>query len=516
VTVKHFRPAIIAVAAAFLVALGSCDFVSNLVSTEKIIEVESITVGLGEISEAISAPGKVAPEDTSAVTSDTTSEISEVNFQQGDDVAEGQVLVDFARLEPVASPVAGKVVKVNCVKGQAAMIGTTLATVGHEDMYLVTSNTTAEISQLEVELGDNVTEGQTLVDFEQPAPARSPIDGQVYKINSLRGQIVTVGTPLMIIYDDDNDIAWQVTSETSGEINDILVEEGTFNNNALVELGDEVVKDQVVVSFKPLEPVKSPVDGQVLRIDCLKGQIATIGTPLMTIGTEDLQFISSDTNGEIDEVLVELGDFVRVDQPVVSFKQPEAVKSPVTGRIAEINCIKGQQVTLGTPLVIIADTDPFYVVALVDEADIPRAAIGQSVTITLDAYPDSTLDGEVESINFIAERTPVGGTVFPVKIKILSTDGAVLRLGMTVDVEIVFANHEDVIVVPKAAVARRNGKTVVFVVENSVVKMQEVKLGISTDDLCEVLSGLETGQVIVTKSEGNLEGGEKLLSSNAK
>jgi RND family efflux transporter MFP subunit len=163
---------------------------------------------------------------------------------------------------------------------------------------------------------------------------------------------------------------------------------------------------------------------------------------------------------------------------------------------------------------IIADTDPFYVVAHVDEADIPRADIGQSVSITLDAYPDLTLEGEVESINFIAEDTPVGGTVFPVKIKIISTDGAVLRLGMTADVEIVFANHEDVIVVPKAAVMRRDGKTVVFVVENSMAKRQEVELGISTVDLCEIISGLEPGQVIVTKSEGNLEGGEKLLPLN--
>jgi HlyD family secretion protein len=509
------RPAISVVAALLLLVFGSCDFVSNLISSEELIEVETVTVSSGEISEAISAPGKVVPEATQAITSDTIGEISEVLFEEGDDVAEGQVLVDFERLEPATSSLAGRVIKVNCFQGQTATIGTPLATIGHNDTQLVTSNATAEISVVEVEPGDNVTAGQILVDFKQPEPARSPVDGNVYRISCLRGQMVTVGTPLMIIYDDDEDLAWQVTSETTGEISEILVEEGTFTNDILVELGDEVVKNQAVVSFKQLEPVISPVDGKVLRIDCLKGQKTTLGTPLMTIGDEKQYLISSDTNGEIAGVLVELGDTVEIDQPVVNFKQPEPVKSPVTGKVIEVNCIKGQRVAPGAPLMIIADTDPFYLMASVEEADISKVDIGHTARITPDAYPDLTLEGIVESINFIATETPLGGTVFPVKLKILATDGAVLRLGMTADTDIFFAKLEDVIVAPKAAVMRRDGKNVVFVVENSMVRRQEVTLGVSTDDLYEITGGLAPGQVIVTKSTSPLEGGEKILPLNA-
>ncbi len=296
-----------------------------------------------------------------------------------------------------------------------------------------------------------------------------------------------------------------VISDTNGEINEILVDEG-----------DDVTKDQVVVNFDQPEPVKSPVAGRVLKVNSFEGQMAMVGTPLMTIGEEDTYLFTSDTNGEINEILVELGDDVTKDQELVNFKQPQPVKSPVAGRVLKVNSLRGQMATVGTPLMIIADTDPFYVVANVDEVDISKAKIGQSVRITLDAYPDVTLEGKVTSINFSASDTPVGGTVFPVKVEIISTDDLDLLLGMTADIEIVFATYEDVIVVPTEAVVRRDGKRAVFVVENSIAKRQEVELGVCTDDFCEIKSGLQQGQEIVTNNASILEGGEKVTPVNVR
>ena len=440
---KGLWPAFCAVLFITLAGISSCDFFSP----ESVIEVETMQVKRGNISEVISASGKVAPKETEAVTSDTNGEIVEILVEEGDDVTKDQVLVNFKQLEPVKSPVAG----------------------------------------------------------------------EVYKITCLRGQMVTIGTPLMTIVEDDTDEMWQVTSDTNGEINEILVEEGEFYTppysitETLLEEGDYVTKDEELITFKQPEPVKSPVAGKVRRLDCLRGQKVTVGTPLMTIGEEDTYLITSDTNGEISEILVELGDNVTVDEIVVNFEQLEPVKSPITGRVAEDNCFKGQKVTVGTPLMIIADTDPFYVMANVEEVDISKAKIGQSVSITLDAYPDVTLEGQVKSIGFSAIHTPVGSTDFPVEVAITSTDNPDLLLGMTADIEIAFATYEDVIVIPAKAVVRRDGKHAVFVIENSIANRREVELGVCTDDFCEIKSGLEPGQEIVTNNASILEGGEKVM-----
>ena len=257
----------------------------------------------------------------------------------------------------------------------------------------------------------------------------------------------------------------------------------------------------------------------VIEVDTMqvkRGEISEVISASGKVAPKQTEAVISDTNGEINEILVDEGDDVTKDQVVVNFEQPEPVKSPAAGRVLKVNSIEGQMATVGTPLMIIADTDPFYVVANVDEVDISKAKIGQSVRITLDAYPDVTLEGKVTSINFSAIDTPVGGTLFPVKVEIISTDDLDLLLGMTADIEIVFATYEDVIVVPTEAVVRRDGKHAVFVFENSIAKRQEVELGVCTDDFCEIKSGLEQGQEIVTNNASILEGGEKVTPVNVR
>ena len=231
--------------------------------------------------------------------------------------------------------------------------------------------------------------------------------------------------------------------------------------------------------------------------------------PLMTIGDEDTHIITSDASAKIISMPMERGDSVVAGQVVAEFEQPEPVTSPITGKVLKVNALEGQVIMEGTPLTVIADTDPFYLVADIDEVDISRVKVGQDVVITLDAYPDATLNGRVDSINFSAIDTPVGGTVFPVKIEIISADDLELRLGMTADIEIAFANHAEVFVVPKEAVVRRDGRYAVFVVQNSIALRQEVELGISNDDFYEIKSGLAEGQEIVINAS-ILEGGERV------
>jgi multidrug efflux pump subunit AcrA (membrane-fusion protein) len=82
---------------------------------------------------------------------------------------------------------------------------------------------------------------------------------------------------------------------------------------------------------------------------------------------------------------------------------------------------------------------------------------------------------------------------------------------MSADVDIVYATHPDVIVIPDDALVRRDGKQVVFVVENSVANKRDVEVGIRTDNLSEILSGLSPGEEIVTTNADLLDGGEKVI-----
>ncbi|MDE0423556.1 MAG: efflux RND transporter periplasmic adaptor subunit [Candidatus Poribacteria bacterium] len=83
------------------------------------------------------------------------------------------------------------------------------------------------------------------------------------------------------------------------------------------------------------------------------------------------------------------------------------IKAPISGTILEKLVEEGQVITSrlsslaseeGQTLVTMADLDTVYVVTDVDETDIGKIEIGQPVTITVEAYPDTPFQGEVLKI----------------------------------------------------------------------------------------------------------------------
>lgn len=250
-----------------------------------------------------------------------------------------------------------------------------------------------------------------------------------------------------------------------------------------------------------------------VEVDTMKvkrGEISEVIYASGKVEPNRMLIITSSVNGNISEILVREGDEVSEGQSVVSLEDSVLVRSPVTGAVVKVDCLAGQWIAIGIPLMIIAEMDPLYIGANVDEADIPRVKIGQSVRIMLDAYPDKAIQGKIVAISLVASAIPIGGTVFPVRIESTSVEDATLRLGMSADVEIVLATYEDVIIIPLEAVIYREGKHLVFVVEDSLAKAQEVKVGIWTEDTCQIEGGLIEGQEIMIKNADKLKGGEKV------
>jgi multidrug resistance efflux pump len=125
------------------------------------------------------------------------------------------------------------------------------------------------------------------------------------------------------------------------------------------------------------------------------------------------------------------------------------IKSPITGKVIQSNVIKGQVISPGMELAIIADTTRFYVKAHIEETDIFRVKPGQPVDIWIDAYPHRRFTGLVESISQATETAfntlPSLNTsgeyskvtqLIPVKINILDPGDLVLMPGMNVTVKI--------------------------------------------------------------------------------
>jgi len=143
-------------------------------------------------------------------------------------------------------------------------------------------------------------------------------------------------------------------------------------------------------------------------------------------------------------------------------------------------------------------TDATPIVSInLTEIDVPKVAIGDKATITLDAYPDKTFTGKVVSIDTVGAITS-GVTTYPTVIK-LDTDTTTILPNMAVSANIITATKNEVLIVPTAAVQQNtDGTYYVQVMKNNVPADVTVETGLSSDTSTEIVSGLSEGDTVVT------------------
>lgn len=213
--------------------------------------------------------------------------------------------------------------------------------------------------------------------------------------------------------------------------------------------------------------------------------------------------------------------------------------SPLDGTVTQLAIEQGEIVVTGTMnnpgtvILTVADLRRMKVEADVDETDVSSVRIGQPAKVTVDALPDTSLAGHVTEIANSPTISDAGSqdqqTNFLVDVMI-DVPPAVLRPGMTADVEITTATRDSVLLVPIQAVVVRTpeelvpakkgrrkkdakGAAVAAVKESGkpeeirgvfvmgkegAVTFRKVTTGLSSDTDYEVSGELKPGEKIVT------------------
>lgn len=164
-------------------------------------------------------------------------------------------------------------------------------------------------------------------------------------------------------------------------------------------------------------------------------------------------------------------------------------------------------------VVTIADMSSLEVDADVSEANITRVASEQNCEITLDAYPQHRYPGYVSNIVPTADRAKA--TVM-VKIKFKEYDQRVLP---EMGAKITFlapgssaegANVKPLLTIPAAAVASRDGRQIVYQIQEDRAVEVPVTTGRKVGGLIEVTGGLKEGDKVISKADGQITAGAKV------
>ena len=151
----------------------------------------------------------------------------------------------------------------------------------------------------------------------------------------------------------------------------------------------------------------------------------------------------------------------------------------------------------GTSVLTLADLRRIYVLVSVDESDIGRVRVGQPATITVDAYPDRQLRGEVVRVATKGEVTS-NVVTFEVKVEVTSRQRHLLKPEMTANVAVVTVDKTDSLLLPVSAVQRRGPRSAVLVANTSgESETRPVTVGESDGERIEILEGVQEGDRIV-------------------
>jgi HlyD family secretion protein len=336
--------------------------------------------------------------------------------------------------------------------------------------------------------------------------SNEPIKTAKVKRADLRLEVVSTGTVTP-------DVEVVVKSKAGGEITSF-----PFNE------GDRIKKGETVVKLDPKteESRTRQAEASVLisRARLEKARVSLRDAEIKLKRAQELFREGIISRQELDdaEITLEksrtdlrLGE-AEVLQSTEAFKEAKErlddtqIRAPFTGTILNKEVDVGHVISStlssaseGTPLFSMANLDNIYVNAQVDEVDISRISVDQTVTVAVDSLPGRSFRGRVERIapKGTVERTV---TIFDVVIIITDTDKEFLKPGMTASVSILTDTVKEALLVPNEALRTKNGSTGVYVMKGASPQFVEVKPGKTDGISTEIQSGVKDGEEVVTSS----------------
>lgn len=168
------------------------------------------------------------------------------------------------------------------------------------------------------------------------------------------------------------------------------------------------------------------------------------------------------------------------------------IVAPADALVLERLAEPGQIVQPGTRLMTLSIAGPVQLIAQVDEKYLAQLVVGQTASVSADAYPGQRFAAKVLSVSPTVD-TQRGS----VEVKFAVTEPpAYLRNDMTLSIEVETGRRKNVLAVPSALVMTGE-QPAVLVVNDGKVERRAIKPGLRTLTAVEVLEGLKEGDIVL-------------------
>jgi RND family efflux transporter MFP subunit len=183
------------------------------------------------------------------------------------------------------------------------------------------------------------------------------------------------------------------------------------------------------------------------------------------------------------------------------------VTAPISGTVTMVNANVGSFATASAPMFEIANVDTLEISTGINEQNVSKIKIGQEVLLKIHSVSDKWMSGTITEISKVMNAQTKN---YPVTIALANKDDDLVA-GMYAEVQVAVEHAEDVLVIPVDAIVYKEAKPVAFIAQaDGTVKEKALTLGINDGDYYVVTKGLQAGDQIVVKGNGNLVEGEPI------
>jgi multidrug efflux pump subunit AcrA (membrane-fusion protein) len=183
-----------------------------------------------------------------------------------------------------------------------------------------------------------------------------------------------------------------------------------------------------------------------------------------------------------------------------------SIRAPFDGYVQKRLVALGEYVKMQQPVISVVRMDPLKLTAEIPEKMASWVSVGQPVALSVDAYPDLAVVGKISRIS-PAVNTTTRAFAFEGRVP---NENALLKPGTFARVRIESGKVDKVLTVAHRALQYRYGVNRVFVVNGDQLAVRELKVGDRVGDRIEVVGGVKAGESIAMTDVEKLVDGQKV------
>ncbi len=335
----------------------------------------------------------------------------------------------------------------------------------------------AAILLIALKLRSNRQEFRNEVEFSRRKVEKIPVAIETVKKGCLSENVVATG----ILEASD---VLNLVSETQGKIIKIYKEKGdrVTAGDVIAKVDDEVISANVLTA----EANYAQFEKDVERLTRLSEENAVTKRDLeqATIGLKKAK-----------------ADLINARKALGN----TSIKAPISGYINNDFITVGQLLGGGSPVCEIVNNSKLKLNIKVSEREVYKIKTGQSVIVSLTAFPDKKFNGTITSIAEKADAV----MKFNVEITLDNDVNAHLKSGLYAEALLPVKNEEKLII-SKAGIVGSMESPVVYVALDGKAVKRELIIGQSNNKQVEVLSGLSDGEQVIISGQLNLKDGDEI------